>query len=190
MNERRKLTDILHAGDRDKLAKAWQTAKAVADFAPLPRGEYIARVIDGALATAKTGTPSYKLSFQVVEGEHAGRRFWHDVYLTPAAMPMAKRDLGRLGVTDLAQLDTPLPEGIKCKVQLALRREDDGTERNKVSRFAVVSIDPPESDAFAPADPVDGEPPADATKPPTRNGEGKELFAVGANVDGPYGGGR
>lgn len=172
MNERKKLTDILHSGDRDKLAKAFNQAKAADDFAPLPRGEYIARIIDGALSTAKTGTPSYKLTFQVVEGEYAGRRFWHDIYLTEAAIPMAKRDLGKLAVTDLAQLDSPLPAGIKCKVQLALRKEEDGTDRNKVKRFDVISIDPPEADTFAP-------PPS--PKPPHHNGQAKELFAPGAN---------
>lgn len=186
MTERRKLTDILRAGDCDKLAKAWHQTKAAEEFAPLPRGEYIAHIIDGALANAKTGTPSYKLTFQVVEGEHAGRRFWHDVYLTEAAMSMAKRDLGKLGVTDLAQLDNPLPAGIRCKVQLALRKDDDGTERNKVQRFAVLGIDPPETDAFAPLDPVEGGPTAHAAQPPTGNGEGKEPFTFGANV-GPYG---
>lgn len=192
MTERRKLTDILHAGDLDKLTKAWTQAKAAEDFGPLPRGEYVGHIIDGALATAKTGTPSYKLTFQVAEGEHAGRRFWHDVYLTEAALPMAKRDLGKLGVTDLAQLDNPLPPGIKCKVLLALRKEDDGNERNKVTRFEVVAIEPPQPDAFAPTDPIESGLPASAAKPPTGNGEVKALFPAGANGDGngPYQEGR
>ncbi len=65
---------------------------------------------------------------------------------------MAKRDLGKLGVTALEQLERPLPPGIRCQVKLALRRDDDGNEYNRVKTFEVVGIDEPESDAFAPAD--------------------------------------
>ena len=65
---------------------------------------------------------------------------------------MAKRDLAKLGVTALEQLERPLPPGIRCKVKLALRRDDDGTEYNRVKHFEVVGIDPPELDAFAPID--------------------------------------
>ena len=65
---------------------------------------------------------------------------------------MAKRDLAKLGVTALEQLEQPLPPGIRCKVKLALRRDDDGTEYNRVKRFEAVGIDPPEQDAFAPQD--------------------------------------
>ena len=63
---------------------------------------------------------------------------------------MAKRDLGKLGVTSLDQLEQPLPSGIRCTVKLVLRRDDDGTEYNRVRRFDVVGIDEPERDAFAP----------------------------------------
>jgi hypothetical protein len=120
---------------------------------PLPSGEYIARIVGGELFTSKTkGTAGYKLAFRVREGDHQGRQFWHDVWLTPAALPMAKRDLAKLGVTALEQLERPLPPGIRCKVKLALRKDDDGTEQNRVKRFEVIGIDEPEEDAFAPVD--------------------------------------
>lgn len=153
MNTRKKLSGILHANACDKLAKAWANVKAAEDLVPLSKGEYIARIIDGALITARTGTLSYKLTFCVTKGEYAGRRFWHDIYLTEAALPMAKRDLGKPGVTRLDQLDHPLPPGIQCKVQLTLRRDDNGTEYNQVIHFAVVDIEMPQPDPFAPTDP-------------------------------------
>ncbi len=150
---RKSLTDILHDGDRDSLSRAWSNTEAAEDFAPLPAGEYVARIVSAELFTAKTqGTPGYKLCFRVLEGDHAGRQFWHDVWLTPAAMPMAKRDLGKLGITSLDQLEIPLPPGIRCRVKLALRRDDDESEHNRVKRFEVVGIDEPETDPFAPAD--------------------------------------
>jgi len=150
---RKSLSDILREGDRQNLSRVWGETQAAEDFAPLPSGEYVARIVGGELFTSKTkGTAGYKLAFRVVESDHQGRQFWHDVWLTPAALPMAKRDLAKLGVTALEQLERPLPPGIRCKVKLALRRDDDGTEQNRVRHFEVIGIDPPEQDAFAPAD--------------------------------------
>lgn len=146
---RRKLSDILN-GIEDSLRSAWANTAAASGFAPLPAGTYTARIVSGELVTAKSGTPGYKLTFKVLEGEHAGRQFWHDVWLTAAALPMAKRDLGKLGVTSLEQLEKPLPAGIRCKVKLALRRGDDGAEYNRVRSFDVVGVDKPEDDDFAP----------------------------------------
>jgi hypothetical protein len=191
MTERKKLMDILHSSERDELARAFDQAKAAEDFGPLPKGEYVAHVVEGHLDTTKKGKPAFRLTFRIAEGEHAGRKFWHHCYLTPAAIPMAKRDLLKLGITSLDQLDNPLPAGIRCKAKLSLRRNDDGTEFNKVERFEVIAIDQPEPDAFAPADPVEGEPPP-AAELPHGNGEAKELFPFGANAgaDGPYREGR
>jgi hypothetical protein len=146
-----RLSDILK-GNRDALARDWDKTQAAEDFAPLPRGEYVARIVGGELTNARTGTPGYKLTFRVLEGPHAGRHFWHDVWLTPAALPLAKRDLGKLGVKTLEQLEQPLPPGIRVTARLALRKEDDGTEYNRVIRFHVLGIDPPDVDAFAPTD--------------------------------------
>ena len=148
-----KLSDILNNGDGEQLRQAWNSTEAAEEFAPLPSGEYVARIIAGELITSRTNaTPGYKLTFKVLEGEHAGRQFWHDIWLTPAALPMAKRDLGKLGVTSLDQVEQPLPPGIRCSVKLVLRRDDDGSEYNRVRRFDVLGIDEPESDAFAPDD--------------------------------------
>jgi hypothetical protein len=172
--DRKKLSEILRNGDRERLDQAWSEAKAADDFAPLPSGQYIVRIVGGSATTAKSGTPGYKLTFKVLEGKFVGRLFWLDIWLTPAAMPMAKRDLMKVGVTSLAQLDRPLPPGIRCKVDLALRR-DEGTEYNRVRSFEVLGIDPPQVDPFAPENKVSSAAVA-------------EQFPFGANVDpsGPY----
>ena len=163
MTPRKKLTDIIRGDGQERLSRAWNETDAAEDFAPLPPGEYVARILSGELGTARTtGTPSYKLSFVVLEGEHTDRRFWHDVWLTEPAMPMAKRDLGKLGVKSLEQLDSPLPPGIRCKCKLALRRDDDGNEYNRLRSFEVVGIDAPEPDEFAPADNTEQENAGDA----------------------------
>ena len=155
-----KLTDILGDDGDDRLRREWKNTEAAKDFVPLPAGQYTARIIAGKLSESrKKSTASYKLTFKVLEGECIDRLFWHDVWLTPDALPMAKRDLPKLGVTELEQLEQPLPAGIRCKVKLALRTDDDGTKFNAVRSFDVIGIDEPEPDAFAPDD-GDAEPPA------------------------------
>jgi len=62
-----------------------------------------------------------------------------------------------VGVTAHAMLDRPLPPGIVCTVRVIVRRDDDGTERNRVQRFEVLRIDEPKADPFAPQDGDDTE---------------------------------
>jgi hypothetical protein len=145
-----KLSDILAASNGGNINDLWNSTAAADDFAPLPPGLYVCRLASGELRQTKTGTPEFCLAFKVLEGEHKGRQVWHSLYLTPAALPMAKRDLGKLGVTALKQLEGPLPKGIRCRVQVALRRDDNNVEHNRVRAFEVIGIDPPDVDAFAP----------------------------------------
>jgi hypothetical protein len=147
-----RLSDILANGDGgEDMKRLWESTEAAGDFAPLPPGEYVAHVVAGELSASRTNaTPSYKLTFKVIEGSSAGRQFWHDCWLTPAALPQSKRDLGKLGVASLDQLEKPLPRGIRCKVKLVLRRDDEGTERNRVRSFEVIGIDELPADPFAP----------------------------------------
>src|SRR4051794_18521445 len=108
MNDRKKLSDILHGTSRESLTSAWDSTEAAAELAPLPAGEYLCRCVKGELFTSKEkATPGYKLTLEVTEGEHAGRHVWHDFWLTRAALPMTKRDLEKLGVTHLEQLEQP-----------------------------------------------------------------------------------
>jgi len=152
--ERKRLTDILHNGERDAIKNAWDHTEAADDFgSPLPKGEYVCHVATGELFTSKTnGTAGYKLCFEIIEGEHTGRRLWHDLWLTPAAMPMTKRDLGKLGVKGLEQLEQPMPSGLRCKLKVVLHTANDGAVFNRVRSFDVVGIDKPEPEPFAPAD--------------------------------------
>src|SRR5262245_8114286 len=136
MHDRKKLADILQLNsDREQLSHLWRATAAAEERGPLPPGEYAFRVQTGELFTSKRGTPGYKLTLEVTEGEHEGRRAWVDFWLTAAALPMTKRDLAKIGVTDLEQLERPLPPGILIRGKLALRRDDDGNESNRLVRF-------------------------------------------------------
>jgi hypothetical protein len=178
MNQpRKKLSDILAAGNGGNIRNIWNSVTAADDFAPLPPGEYTFRVLTGELFTAKKGTPGHKLTLEVTEGEYEGRRAWHDLWLTAPALPMTKRDLAKIGVTTLEQLERPLPAGILIRGKVVLHRDDDGNEVNKLKRFGFVGVEP--GDAFEPAD--DGAGQASAAEP-------SDAFPFGANVspsDGP-----
>jgi hypothetical protein len=150
MNERTKLTDILMHSDREKLGRLWQSTKAADDLKPLPSGEYRCRVAGGELFKSKQDTPGYGVKLVVAEGEHLDRVVWYDIWLSEAALPMAKRDLGKLGITSLEQLERPLPDGIIVIAKVALRKNDDGIEYNRVTRLDVIAIEPPAPEPFAP----------------------------------------
>ena len=150
-----KLTDILN-GCSGGFNDTWNSTPAAADYGPVPRGEYVCTVTKGDLEASRTRrTPGYKVEFTVVEGQFQGRKFWLDLWLTPAALPQSKRDLGKLGITTPEQMEQPLPRGIRCNVQVVARRDDDGVERNHVRSFEVIGIDSPEADPFAPLTPGD-----------------------------------
>jgi len=150
-NTRKSLADIVNGSGRDDLARLFLETEAATDLVPLPRGKYRCRITDGELTESRSAKPGYSITFVVDDGEHKGRRVWHTCWLTPAAMPMTRRDLLKLGVTELRMLDRPLPAGIVCEVQVALRVDDDGVARNRVVSFDVVAVlpDPTGDEDFA-----------------------------------------
>jgi hypothetical protein len=151
MITRKSLVDVLHGTSREQLARAFEETEVADDMRPLPRGTYRCRITDGELTESRGGTPGFTLTFTVDDGDHKGRRVWHTAWLTPAALPMTKRDLGKLGVTTLDMLERSLPQGFVCDVRIALRTDDDGTERNRVVSFEVVELldDPTGDEDFA-----------------------------------------
>ncbi len=56
------------------------------------------------------------------------------------------------------QLERPLPDGIIVNAKVALRKNDDGTEYNRVNRLDVVAIESPEPEPFAPSNNGTAEP--------------------------------
>jgi hypothetical protein len=138
----RRLVDILNGESREDLARRFEETEAAPEYAPLPKGVYVAELSSAELTSSTTGTPGYTLGFTVNEGDLKGRRVWHTLWLTPAAMPMTKRDLAKLGVVKLDQLERPVPPGIICQLTVVVRTDDDGETRNRVTRYEVIEIRP------------------------------------------------
>ena len=147
-----RFADIISSGSQgDNIRSSWDTTKAAGEFACLPPGKYVARIISGELKKSKSNsTPGYSMTFEVIEPvEHKGRKFWHDCWLTPGAMPQSKRDLGKLGVTSLDQLENALPKYLHCECKLALRKDDSGNETNRLKSFDKVVFVKQEEDPYA-----------------------------------------
>jgi hypothetical protein len=157
MHERKKLSDILRGagGAADWLNNGggndWGDIAAAPERGPVPSGRYVARIIEAVLFNAKTATPGYKLSFEILDGEFQGRRCWYDIWLTDKNKENAVRDLKKLGIDCKDKLEQPLPRGIRAEIRVVLRRSNDGDEFNDVKEFTVVGIDPPQLDPFAPS---------------------------------------
>jgi len=122
----------------------FDTAEPAPDFAPVPAGIYIARVRKGEVCQTKTGADAYRLRFEIVEGEQRGKiisRIWS---FSERALPYARRDLSKFGLTSSAKLLTQFPEpGREYLVRLvvALQCGGDGREFNDIKRIEIVRVD-------------------------------------------------
>jgi hypothetical protein len=137
----------------DATGHLWDQAETAPDNTPLPKGTYNALIIKGALCESRSGTRGYRITFRVEEGEHTGQMFWHTVWLSEKAITYAKRDLRKLGITSTTELAAPYPPPgmlVHAKATLVLHKEDDGTERNEVRHFEILSHDEAPKDEFAP----------------------------------------
>jgi hypothetical protein len=157
--DRKNLSDILRGGaGGDWINGNWGDIPPAPDFGPIPPGRYLAYAVDGSPFNAGTGTPGYKVTFEIIEGDCKGRRTWYDIWLTGAAQRVAVRDLGKLGIKSRDQLERSLPRGIRCEIQVVVRKNDKGEEYNAVKWFQVLGIDQPQRDPFAPPDQPEGGP--------------------------------
>jgi len=137
--------DILGDDDRDRLRRAWESTKAADDFDPVPPGTYTLRLCKLEPFTSRQkGTPGLRWHLEVTEGTYAGRRVYHECWMTQAALPMSMRDLGKIGIKSFDQLDRPVPPGILVKAKVVLRKDDSGDERNRVVRIEFAGTEKPD----------------------------------------------
>ena len=141
-----------NGGNLDDFFDGFDAIQAADDYAtPVPVGKYVCLWRKGELAKSRTGTPSYKVEFEIESGDHSGRKLWTDIWLTVKSREIAKRDLLKLGITDpRTQCSQPIPKWIRCNVWAGIRSGADGVERNTVTRFEVVERIQQTPDTFAP----------------------------------------
>jgi len=77
----------------------------VQDFTPLPEAKYLCRLSEIEEATTQYGDELWKLRFEVIEGEHAGRYIFDNMVFSQAAMKRVKLICSRLGLDVTGELD-------------------------------------------------------------------------------------
>src|SRR5262245_30313946 len=68
---------------------AYDTAE---DAEPVPAGNYKGIAISGVFGETSKGTPYYRVTWRITEGEHTGRRLSRMYFLTFDAMTYTRRD--------------------------------------------------------------------------------------------------
>ena len=114
-------------------------------FQPLPGAVYTARVVSGQYTQTKAkGEDCYRMVFEVTEGTERGERIARVWTFGDRAVRYAKRDLAAFGLSTAKQLLEPFPptgREIYCKLTVALKRGDNGSEFNDVKRIDVLKAE-------------------------------------------------
>jgi hypothetical protein len=152
-DKRQRLDEILDGKAAD-FNDLWNRTEAAGEHELLPAGRYKGFICAGGLATSKANkTPSYKLVFEILEpAAFRGRRVYHDCWLTPAALPVSKRDLAKCRIHTPAQLQQRPPVGLVADLRIALRTTDDDRQFNRVVGFVILDERRPADLAPTPAE--------------------------------------
>jgi hypothetical protein len=145
-NENRNSNDRPNSNDKiiaEGGLQAFDAAQPAPEFAPLPPGVYVARVVRGEVCQTKAGTDAYRIRFEVIEGPHAGRTVIRTWTFSERALPYTKRDLGLFGLTTTAQLLAPFPpvgKEFRVRLVVVLQRDNSGVERNDVKKLDLIRV--------------------------------------------------
>jgi hypothetical protein len=110
---------------------------------PIPAGKYVAAIAVSELKPTKNGNGQYlELEYQVLEGEHKGRKVWsrhnlhhpnaQTVQIARGELSAICRAVGVMAPKDSAELHN-LPLTVTVKVK---KREDNGEMTNEVTAWA------------------------------------------------------
>lgn len=156
---------------------------------PLPAGDYTMQVVDSELKPTKApGGMLLKLTLQVIDGQHAGRKVFDNINLqnaNPVAVEIGQQQLSSYcHATGCIQLgDSQQLHGIPIRVKVTIRKSEQYGDSNEVKRVerlqqaAAPGMQPmptmqpqPQPDPHAeipfPATPAPAPAPAPAAPPP------------------------
>jgi hypothetical protein len=138
-------------------------AQEARSFSPLPDGNYPAIVTGSELKDTKAGNGKYlSLAFEVIDGEHKGRKLWTNINIqnpNPTAEKIGRSELANLCKAVGVLAPQTSEELHDIPVILTVRLDKQDATRNAVKGYA------PVGDAFEV--PVKAEPPKQAPKPAT-----------------------
>jgi hypothetical protein len=117
-------------------------------FSPLPDGEYRCRLRDVEETVTRNGDAMFKLTWEVIQGAHGGRRIFDNLVFSERALKRLKHVCSALGLCVTGEIDLT-PEMIQdreCMVTVASEDciDEAGTTktRNRVLFEGYRSVEP------------------------------------------------
>ena len=109
-------------------------------FEPVPDGTYTLMITDSEMADTQKGGQMLKLSMQIVDGAHKGRKIWDNLNLinsNPTAVEIAQRNLGSIckaiGVASVTE--SAVLHNKPFKAFVGIEKSDQYGDRNRVKKY-------------------------------------------------------
>jgi len=112
------------------------------DFDPLPAGKYVAVITHSEMKPTRSGNGSYlELTFQIIEGEHKGRRLWARLNLdnpNPLTVQIARSELSAIcrAVDVMEPKDSCELHNLPLVISVRQKTDIDGEVRNEIKGYA------------------------------------------------------
>ena len=124
-----------NANEFDDVLSMFDSADAETSAGAIPPGKYRARLIDGALDKARTGTPCFGLKWELTDGEYQGRHLISRHWLSAKAIGRTKGDLLALGIGgEHLRGAASLPD-VMAELKITHRADDDGDLYQEIRRI-------------------------------------------------------
>ena len=121
----------------------------VADYTPLPEGEYLCRLTDIEETTTSQDDDQWKLRFLVEAGEYSDRYIFDSLFFTPKAMPRVKLICSRMRVDVSGEVDLQPEHLLDRKVLVTVtigEYEDEEGNSKRCNRVPFAGYDFADSD--------------------------------------------
>lgn len=111
-------------------------------FEPIPAGKYLAVVTESEVKETKAGTGNYlKLTIEIIEGEHKGRKFWPMFNLKNPSEEAVKIGRGQLSalcraIGVMVPHDSTELHDLPMLITVKHRKDDKGEIRNEVAGYS------------------------------------------------------
>ena len=137
-----KFRDIIGGAGDGQFRKFLGTSTDAAK--PVPHGQYRCRVTKGEFQTSSKGNEGYRLTFEIVGGEHQGRKLWKTYYFTESARAYSRGELAKFGLVEERHFKEPFPgdKVIHCTVFVTVTASERG-EANEIQRITDIDIQGP-----------------------------------------------
>jgi len=125
------------------------------DFEPIPKGEYLAMMIDSEKKTTRSGDGEYlQCTWEIVDESYKGRRMWDRLNLWNKNDTAAKIARGTLSaicraVGVMRPKDSSELHGKPCRIKVVIEERNDkpGVMKNEIKGYVATGATTPEPKA-------------------------------------------